>query len=202
MRDRGPRFEVLSDTVVRYQLGRAESAIPAGARATESPVHLPAGALPAPVPFQAHRCRQGYRPGQGGRCPQLGGLPSEEGRAVPLRQPRSADARAVDPDHAAALDPVRARAQPLFPSRRQGGTAASLHRPRGRQHHRRQAHPGQGRRRRRRPAGARPASSTTTRSSRRTRNATSIASCCGRRRSARRWRSTRTSTSRIPCGAR
>ena len=157
VRDRGPRFEVLSETAVRYTWDEPNPQfLPALAGPSPLYIYRPAHYLRQFHP-QVHRPRQGERAGQGGRRPQLGGLPSEEGRAVPLRQPRPADARAVDQHDAAAIDALRVRAQPVLPSRRQGGPAAALHRPHRRQHHRRQADPGQGRHRRRRPAGARPA---------------------------------------------
>ena len=50
---KAPRFEVLNETTVRYTLGRAQSAVPAGARGAEPALHLPARALPAAVPRAA-----------------------------------------------------------------------------------------------------------------------------------------------------
>ena len=138
-------------------VGRAQPAVPAGARGTQPAVHLPARALPAQVPRAIRRSRQGERGGRRRGVAQLGGAAPETRRAVPLRQPRPADAGAVDQHDAAAVDALRAGAQPLFPSRRSGGAAAPVHRPRDRQHHRRQADPGEDRRRRLGPAGALPA---------------------------------------------
>ena len=183
------------------QLGRAESAVPAGARRAEPPVHLPTGALPAQ--FHAHYV----------------GLEKANAQATEagsrnwagLHQKKDEQYRFDNPD-LPTLEPwvnttplpsdaLRARAQPLLPSRRSGRAAAALHRPRDRERCRRQAHPGEGRRGRHRPAGALPAL-------RRLhvpeagREAQPLpASGCGTRRSARRSRSTRTSTSRTRCGA-
>ncbi len=127
---RGPRFEVLDDTTVRYSWDEP------------NPQFLPALAGPSPLYIYrpAHYLRQ-FHPRyvgldkanasrRGRRLAQLGGVPPEAGRAVPLRQSRPADPRAVDQHDAAALDAIRAGAQSVFPPRRRGGTAAALHRPR------------------------------------------------------------------------
>ena len=115
----GPKFEVLNETTVRYTWHEP------------NPMFLPALAGPSPLYIYrpAHYLRQfharyvGARKGQRardrGRLAQLGGPAPEEGRAVPVRQPGPADARAVDEHDAAAVDAVRARAQPVFPPRRQ-----------------------------------------------------------------------------------
>ncbi len=79
---------------------------------------------------EVHRPREGERAGHRGGLAQLGGPASEEGRAIPQRQPRPADARAVDEHDAAAVDALRARAQPLLSPRRRVRPAATLHRSR------------------------------------------------------------------------
>ena len=138
-------------------LGRAEPAIPRSARGSESALPLPSGALSEEIPPQIHRRREGQCAGERLGIAQLGGPVSEERRAVPLRQSRPAHARAVGEYDAAAVDALRAGAQPLFSSRRQVRPAAPVHRPRDRRHQRGKADSGEGRRRRRRPAGALPA---------------------------------------------
>ena len=157
VRGSGPRFEVLNETTVRFTWDEP------------NPQFLPALAGPSPLYIYrpAHYLRQ-FHPryvglekanaeAQGGRFPQLGGVPPEEGRAVPLRQSRPADARAVGQHDARCRRRGSCSCAIPTSTASTGRPAASLHRPRDRQHHRRQADPGQDRRRRQRPAGALPA---------------------------------------------
>ena len=105
----GPRVTFPDATTVALHVGRAESAVPAGARRPESPLFLyrPAHYLQA-VPREVHRRGQGEGAGHGGQDAQLGRPASQEGRAVPVRQSGAADARAVDQHDAAADDALRA----------------------------------------------------------------------------------------------
>ena len=138
-------------------VGRAESAVPPGARRAVAALHLPSGALPQAVPRPPHRRGQGEGARRREEGAQLGRAAPQEGRAVPLRQSRPADARALGQPDRAAGDALRLPPQPLLPPRRPGGTAAALHRPRADRHRRREARAGEDRRRRGRPAGPLPA---------------------------------------------
>ena len=97
-----PRVELPRRAHRPLHLGQAESAVPPGARRAVATVHLPPGALPEAVPRPLHRRGQGEGAGHREAGAQLGRAAPQEGRAVPLRQPRPADARALgQPDRAA-----------------------------------------------------------------------------------------------------
>ena len=102
---------------------------------------LPALAAAQPVEIfrPAHYLKQfhakyagledGEEDGRGGRRAELGLAALQQGPLLPERQPRLPDAAALGAEDAAAVRPLRLRAQSLFLSRRRGGPAASLYRP-------------------------------------------------------------------------
>jgi peptide/nickel transport system substrate-binding protein len=86
VRDRGPKFEVLSETAVRFTWDEPNPQfLPALAGPSPLYIYRPAHYLEA-VPPALHRHGQREGEGQGSRRPQLAGLSPEEGRAVRLRQ--------------------------------------------------------------------------------------------------------------------
>ena len=115
--------------------------------------------------------------------------------------PGSADPAALDADQRAAGDPVRVRAQPLFPPGRPRGAAAALYRPGRVRRGRRQADPDQDRRRRDRPAVARPVLQALHLPEGERGAQQSGDPSVDRPRTARIWRSTPTSTPRTRSGA-
>ena len=151
-----PQVEFPDELTVRYSWAKP------------NPFFLPAlaGATPTFIYMPAHYLKQFHEkyadPDKlatmvaGCAGARLGAAARPQGRHVQLRQPGPADAAALAPDHAAAGDPVRVRAQRVLPPGRSQRPAAALHRSGGVRRGRRQADPGQDRRRRDRSAVTRP----------------------------------------------
>ena len=197
-----PQVEFLDELTVRYSWSKPNPFfLPALAGATPT-VHLHAGPLPQAVPREATPIPTSSRPwSQEAPGARLGAAARPQGRHVQLRQPGPADPAALAPDHAAAGDAVRVRAQPILPPGRPERPAAALHRSGGARRGRRQADPGQDRRRRDRSAVARPVLQALhlpqgERGAQRPATPT-----CGRRRAARISRSIPTSTPTTRSGA-
>ena len=141
--------------------GRAEPVLPARAGRARAAVHLRPGALPEAVPRRTTpTAPRSKREVEGGRRAQLG-----ERAAQPLDnhvQEQQPDLPTLQPWVNTDAPPPSERfvfeRNPYFHRVDDGaGPAAALHRPRGHEHRRRQADPGQDRRRRQRPAGPLPA---------------------------------------------
>ncbi len=101
-------------------LGRAQSAVPAGAGRPEPPVHLPPGALPAPVPPKYVGLEKANAQASAAGSRSWAGLHQKKDEQYRFDNP---DLPTLEPwmqHDAAAVDPLRARAQSLLPPRRRG----------------------------------------------------------------------------------
>ena len=149
-----PKFEVLSETEVRYTWHKPNPHfLPRLAGASPLFIYRPAHYLKPLHKKYSEKVRKSRGRGHGEA--QLVGGAQPRRQPVRVGQPRPADAAALDEHHQAAGRPLRRRAQSLLPPRRPERPAASLHRPLHPRGGRSEADPGQDRRRRSRPAGAR-----------------------------------------------